>query len=517
MKNIYKIALFITASLFVGCDDELDINTSPNFPQQINAGLALTSAETSLATTMGGDLMNLGGIWNQYYTQAPSAAQYRTMEQYNLNTVFANNLWTELYSGCLTDLKYVQEDSAEKGNTGTALIATVLRAYTYQVLVDIFDAVPYTEALQGDLGNITPSPTPGDEIYADLLVTIDAALAAYNANPVPSDVAKQDIIYNADMDNWIKFANTLKLKLYIRMAYTPQANPAAVNALLAENNFLTTDAMYANFVSTTDKTNPFYGVQISSSVSGNGGTGLGDVNDVASSTLYEYYLANEDPRVTAAYRYVYKTTTHRAIPQGSFEEFTGTAPAFSRPNIRPTTPVFLLTAAESNFLQAEALIRYAGGTGAKEKYDAGVAASFATYAANFFQDEEVTDESVVVFNTEDAADAAADLTAAGGAYEYVAGGDVETQVRQVIMQKWAALPNINNIESWIETTRTKFPEIVPEGSEDYAIGNRIPSLVSVLTGTTVPSTLFYPLDEVTRNPNLPQKASLTQKVWWDQK
>lgn len=492
MKNIYKILFLSLAVIFASCEDELDINTNPNFPNEITPGLALTSAQGSLATVMGGELTNLGGFWSQYYTQSPVASQYEAMDQYNLNTDYANRMWTETYAGCLNDLQFVINESNETGETGTVLIATLLKAYTYQVMVDLFDAVPYTEALQGPL-IITPAPTPGQEIYADLIASIDAALDTYNANPVESTVGEQDIVYNANMEDWIKFANTLKLKIYLRMAYTAQANPAAVTALLAENNFITSDASFGLFGTSTNQQNPFYAVQIAQ-------TGLGDVNNVASNTLHDFYVNNDDPRLEAVYRPNNTGTAYPSIPQGSGNEFNNTAVNYARPNIGQTTPVFFISLTESYFLQAEAVIRYAGGAGAKELYDAGVAASFATYATYFG-------------GTGDAID----FTGAGGAYEYVPSADIETAVRQVIIQKWAALPNINNIEAYIETTRTKFPEVVPEGTEDYTIGNRIPSRISVLQGTQVPSILFYPESEVERNPNMTQRTGLTQNVWWDQK
>ena len=107
MKNIYKIVLFAAISLMVSCDEELDINTNPNTPENINSRLALASAETSLVTVLGGDFMNLGGFFAQYHTQAPGASQYESIDQYNINTGYADRPWTELYAGCLNDLKYV--------------------------------------------------------------------------------------------------------------------------------------------------------------------------------------------------------------------------------------------------------------------------------------------------------------------------------------------------------------------------------------------------------------------------
>ncbi|MFY7731608.1 MAG: SusD/RagB family nutrient-binding outer membrane lipoprotein, partial [Flavobacterium sp.] len=66
MKNINKILIVFVLSLFVSCDEKLDINTDPNYPEEINAGLALTSAESTLAAVVGGELTNLGGFYAQY-------------------------------------------------------------------------------------------------------------------------------------------------------------------------------------------------------------------------------------------------------------------------------------------------------------------------------------------------------------------------------------------------------------------------------------------------------------------
>lgn len=486
MKNIFKIILLFSVGILVSCEQELDINTDPNAPQEINSGLALASAQASLMTIMGGELTNYGGFYAQYHTQAPSASQYENIDQYNLTTNYADRMWTELYAGCLNDLKFVEDDAVKTGNTGNALIAEVLRSYTFQVLVDLFGDVPYTEALKGE-SNITPATTPGNEIYLDLISRIDSALAAYTTNPVNSDVGSQDVIYEGNMNNWIKFANTLKLKLYLRMAYTTSANSVAVTALISENNFIDSDAKFSNFSTALNQRNPFFEVQVKF---------LGEVNNIASSSLHQFYTENGDPRLEK----VYKPNTASAyisLPQGAGPEFTNLGSNYSRPRIIETTPVYFMTVAESNFLQAEGLIRYASGTGAKEKYDEGIRASFKTYGLT------LTDSNPFI--------------QIGGAYEYQNEASIEETVRQVIIQKWASLAYINNFESYVETVRTKFPEVVTEGTEDYSIGNRIPSRISVFTGNLTPSILYYPDDEANRNPNITQHSSLTDKVWWDQK
>lgn len=291
MKKIFSL-IFISSLFLTSCDEELDINTNPNTPEEINSGLALTAAQGSVATVLGGDFFNIGGMWAQFYAQSPGAGQYDEIDQYNINTDYANRSWSELYAGGLNDLQFVQNESSENGETGTYLIATVLKAYTFQYVVDIFGDVPYQEALLGS-ENIQPAPTAGSEIYTDLIATIDDAISQYEANPVPSEVGQQDIIYNADMDKWLEFANTLKLKMYLRMAYTSQANSAAVMTLMAEDNFLSTNATFNVYTDAVNKRNPWYDVQVDR---------LGDVNTVASNSLLEFYSRNGDPRLGEVFR-----------------------------------------------------------------------------------------------------------------------------------------------------------------------------------------------------------------------
>lgn len=488
MKKVINI-FFISLLALTSCSEDLDINTDPNTPQEINKGLALSAAQGSIATVLGGELFNLGGMYAQFYTQAPSAGQYDAIDQYNLDTDYANRLWTELYAGALNDLEYVKDEATQDGDTGTFLIATCMKAYTMQYLVDIFGDVPYTEAFQGN-DNISPAPTAGKEIYLDLLSKIDEAMASYEANPVNSTVGQQDLIYGANMDQWVQFANTLKLKMYLRMANTSEANSAAVTELLNEGNFISENASFTAFTDATSKRNPYYEVQIQQ---------LGDVNDVASNSLLEFYSRNEDPRLQA----VFKPNTdgeYIGIEQGIgiLEEPYGgyQAQEFARPDIKPTTPVYLMSLPESSFLQAEAYARYGSSNLAEEKYNEGIARSFELFGLSSGE--------------------AMELTADGGVYDFNDSGSFDVQLKQIINQKWAALANVNNIEAWIETRRTGYPELTTDENPAYEDGRRIVSLASVLPGEQIPASIYYPDNEVQRNSNLTQKPNLLQEVWWNQ-
>lgn len=487
MKRLLTF-LIVSLLLLTSCEKDLDINIDPNTPPQITKGLALSAAQGSLVTVVGGELFNLGGMYGQFYTQSPSAGQYDEMDQYNLNTDYANRFWTELYSGALQDLHYVQEESLEDGDTGSYLIATVLKAYTFQYLVDIFGDIPYEEALKG-IENISPAPTSGEEVYEDLIASINLAIENYEKDPVDNGVLKQDLVYGGDISKWIEFANTLKLRMYMRVSGTSMASPEKVMELLNEGNFLTENAAFSAFSDATGKRHPYYEVQIEY---------LGNINTIASNSLHEYLRINEDPRLGSIYQPNAKDE-FIGLDQGlglSVEYGGYKATNFSRPDITPTTPVFLMTVAESKFLQAEALVRYAGGTGAEEKYEEGILSSFALHGLSIEQAES--------------------LISNGGPYKFESGGIPEEKLEQIALQKWVSLANANNLEAWIETIRTGYPILSESANPQYGEGRRIVSVASVLPGLQMPQSLFYPDEEVQRNRNLKQKATLMEKVWWNQ-
>src|SRR5690606_31428584 len=122
------------------------------------------------------------------------------------------------FSGALNDYHFVIEKAQETEDWHYLLMGTVMKAYTYQVMVDLYDTLPYDEAFQG-VENLTPAYEEGYQIYQKLIAELDNALALQaGADPVdPTKNKALDVIFRFNMDNWVKFANTLKLKLYLRM------------------------------------------------------------------------------------------------------------------------------------------------------------------------------------------------------------------------------------------------------------------------------------------------------------
>ena len=230
MNNILKYTLIsMLAFSFFGCKDYLDVNTDPNNPQDVSVDFILPGAQVSVAATFGGSFHNLGGFWAQYYTQSPTASQYKKIDAYNLTTDVFNREWTEAYAGGLNDLEIIRTKSSADGDNAYYLIATLTQSFALQMLADLYNDIPFTEAFKGvSDGIINPRFDNGADVYPILLARIDEAVARYQDGDMGKDPGSRDIIYGGDMDQWVRFSNTLKLKMYMRMSYTSMANPAAV-------------------------------------------------------------------------------------------------------------------------------------------------------------------------------------------------------------------------------------------------------------------------------------------------
>ena len=206
---------------------------------------------------------------------------------------------------------------------------------------------------------------------------------------------------------------------------------------------------------------------------------------------------NSDPRVAAIWN----------VATGS-EEYNGNFPAgktipgimnedFSFPLVTATRPVYLYTMAELYLFIAEAELRYNNNNAAaKAAYEAGIDASLALHGLT---------------------DPGSDLYGVGEAFEF------DGTHKQIMMQKWAALALVNNIEAWFEIKRTEFPSVSSASAMEiagdpslYSNGDRIHNYENNLGPKTWLTRFYYPDEAISSNGNAPSQVTLTDKVWWDQ-
>jgi hypothetical protein len=194
--------------------------------------------------------------------------------------------------GGLKNFQFVINKARDAQDWNFYLMAEVMKAYTAGLLVDLYDKIPYTEALGGS-SNLNPQFDNGDAIYTDLIAGIDSALTkdfTASSNSVPGT---SDLIFSGDMDKWKRFANTMELKLYLRMV---NANAAAAQAGIQklysnDAEFLENDAGVFGFTDVPGQDNPLYEQNIRQ---------LNTPNNLrASRTFVSWLEANNDPRIVS--------------------------------------------------------------------------------------------------------------------------------------------------------------------------------------------------------------------------
>lgn len=467
----------MTGIAMTSCEDALDINTDPNNPGNSTPQLTLPAAQVGLATTLESQYNILGSILAHYWTQGPTASQYSGIEQYNLTTTNFVGAWQAMYSGSggggfdtgvLSDLKFVKTAALEDELTNYAAIAQLLQVYSYQILVDLYDQVPYSEALRGKEGILAPRFDNGSEIYDDLVVKVDEAMAWINPSaPAPGT---DDLIFGGNMNMWTRFGNTLKLKLYIRQALArPAVAQAGITALYATNPLFLEGDQHAmiTFSTATGNENPLW-QELDSTT---------PTNVVASLTSTQRLLDASDTRLTALYDPAPTGGQYTGLRQGTGTTDGGQYNSYARPDasiiLSRTAPVILMSGYESLFLQAEAAQRGWSGQNAQNLYNEAVLASYAFWGLN-----------------------GSTAIAPGGNYAY------NNTLDQIYYQKWVAFNGKQGFEGWTEWRRTGVP-VLPVSIQGAPLSN------------TFPLRLIWPTNETSSNPNAPELRTVDTPVWWD--
>jgi len=478
MKKIIYIISLISV-LLTSCSDWLDVNTDPDKPSVADPKLTLTAAMGSTSVVIGGQYSILGSLWGQHFTQNNTANQYKTWDSYTVDSKLMNSEYYKLYAQALFDYRQVLKKAEASGDWNLYLAATVMDVYVYQVLADLYEKIPYSEAVRFDEGISKPKFDDGPEIYADLLVRLDNALSK-DINTSSKSLGASDLVFGGDMSKWIAFANTLKLKIAIRQYNAKNAESTAViNKMLNDGvSFLTTDASITAFTDEPGRFNPLYDSEFN---------GLGNANLRASNTTLNFVVTNNDPRLPFMYEKGNRGD-YEGLDQGDYTQPTSAFPngAISKGIIKPTDPVVFISAAESEFLQAEALLRFKGGVGAKEKYDAGVTKAFARFGIE---------------------DQAAAMLASGAAYQYDA-SNLENSLKSIITQKWLSCFLYQGLEAFFEFNRTGYPtQFTVSATSTLSEGQDKPKLFV--------RRLVFTEYELTSNPaNVPARIEPYVKLWW---
>jgi len=209
----------MTAALFVGagCSDFGDINVNPNASTVPSTSALLTNALTALGGSTAGGANFSAGLYTQYFSET----------QYTDNSLYSNQDvdWAGEMAGSIYDLQNIininsDPETAELAalngsNNDQIAIARILKAYRMSILTDRYGDMPYFEALQG---NTQPVFDSQEDIYEDIFNELDEAVSQFDM----VGKVKGDILFDGDIEQWQKFANSFRLILALRVS---EVNP----------------------------------------------------------------------------------------------------------------------------------------------------------------------------------------------------------------------------------------------------------------------------------------------------
>ena len=499
-KNVKNglVCLMLATLSISSCKKFLNVNTNPNVAQTATVSTLLPAAQLYVGSSVGVDLQINGSFWAQYWTQNPGASQYHVLDQYTPGQDVFSVPWTNLYAAAENFYQLYKLADSQKKKQYMA-ISLLMKAYTFQLITDGWGDVPYTQALKGqyaDSNIINPKYDSQLVVYRGIIATIDSANKLINVAD-PSVPGSDDLVYGGKMDKWQKFANTLMLKVYLRMS---QVNPTMAKAGIASlyaasPNFIDIgdDAFIAYGFNSANK-NPLFAEEVALN---------GAQNLVASATCVDSMNANSNPRIYVFYEKASAVGGVVGIPQGYYQT-SYAAGTFSIPNIyvagdavksgSAKAPVNLITSYESLLLQAEVSARGWANPGQDSTlFINAINASINYYGTQIAATTGVTASSAYL-----------SYLGAGGYWLRYPGptGTVAQKLRYIITQKWFAMCGNQAFEAWCEWRRTGYPDFLQVSQ-------------SSLVGGNFPKRFLYPTSESTTNLSYPGLAPLTSKVWWD--
>ena len=491
LKAASLVVLIIMMTIISCKKGTFDINdVNPNRPSTVPPKYSLTSALTATASYMLGGNGDIIQTWMGYWAVSGDYTPSPTFVQYQVTTDTYSGNWDNGYLN-LENYKLVEDQSSvDPTQVNYQAIAKIMKAFVYQRIVDLYNNAPYSDALSSS--NFTPAYTPASDIYKSIVSQLDSAVAIISsASPDAEDPAEYDVMFNGDMSMWVKFANTLKLKILMRQTET-SGGPAYIQSELSglsTDDFLGAGedaAINPGYSAAADnQQNPMY-LDIGYQVNGSLGTNTNYFR--ANTYAVNFYYSNKDPRVNYFYEVKDDGLVHgRLLGSVDLEHNDAISGANGVGVVQdPSQDAWILPAFESLFLQAEAIERgYMPG-------DAG-----ATFNA-------AVTESFRLLGVDDYANVAATYTSqANTKTNYTASSN---KLQTIILQKWAACNTFDPLESFSDWRRLKIPSDLPV------------SIFPQSTATHSPYRLEYPTSEHSYNSsNVNAQGTIdifNSKIFW---
>lgn len=481
-------------------DDFYDVNDSKNNPTFSTPELTLPVAQKYTADYISGEYFSvntLGNLWGYVWAAAGNYIYFTDATNYNVTSSFRTGTFEDAYMECLVNYDYVENYGLGSETEGVEYsnfhaIAKIMKAFHYQLLVDIYGDIPYSEALQAP-EILTPAYDSGDAVYSSIYDELTEAIDMITAGMDNQDVlpvGDADVMLGGDMNHWAQFANSIKLRILLRQSETPKDLSAKYAELAASPyGFIGPgETVYSNpgYSQDENKQNPLWD-DFGETVAGDPAPN----NEATRATDYvlDKLQSYNDPRLSRLYEPAESTGTFEGIAQNQnqvnanapqSQDLSGIGPGVL---VGPTQDAIIFSSYESLLLQAEAAQRGLLPGNAQALYESAITESF------------------IQLGVPDAATAAA--TYYSQSIPNVGWTASPNKIEAIITQKWIALNGTNGLELWLGYKRTGYPSDLPAAPDAFS--------------NTIPVRLLYPSSEYSTNPaNVPNVTDpFNDRVFWD--
>lgn len=481
MNKIYKYILNIAAAgaVMSGCTKNFeDYNTNPYQPETLPVTSFFPAMLDCLASPEENPCQRNNTFWACFggYVTAPNSwSRNNLYATYNIDDAW--NKWTVdwyftaeggkgLYPGWFSVQRFTE------GKGYYYQMAQLLRVYVMQTVASLQGPLPYSKVANGDFYvSYDDEKTAWHAMFDDLDAAIAEIQSAALSGSTP--LSSVDRVYGGDNAKWLKFANTLKLRMAMRIsnADPEYAKTKAEEAVAGGVMEAVSESAYDNLNGRYP--NGFYQV----------GKGWGG-EVKANACIVSYMNGYNDPR-----REKYFTaqttgngTTYMGVRSGIANVQKGDYVAYSgliyEDDSKKTAPMPFMMAAEAAFLRAEGALKgWNMGGDAKSFYEQGIRLSFEEWGATGV-DSYLADNTSLPGNFSDAVHTENSIVNKSKATIAWNEGDTDAKkLEKIITQKWIAGYPVS-IEGWCDFRRTGYPYIFPPkdnksaGEVDDELGQR---------------------------------------------
>ncbi len=471
------------------CDERFEeINTNPNGISDVDpAHLFATAARNQFRSGVAGFDYKIASQMAHFYV---GVFVERFIDQYQQD--LSGESYEDLYNTVYLNLiKYYNEimtltgPGMEKEHPMQYAVADVMAVLSYAKLTDAFGDIPYFNGGLGNVGELSPEYDSQRDIYFDMIDRLAADIETLKQADGTVGLIGQDPIYGDDPDLWIRFANSLRFRLAMRIRHVEPGLAAETITECLSEPLLTSNAHNAVQLGIDGDNaqlfSPWYGP-------------YSYYNFRISDKVVTQLSSTNDPRLSI-YASQMSNGTYKGFVNGLVEEAFGDSI-----NLEHSYPgeylvgrganTYLMTAAEIAFLQAECALYGLGGSDENSHFRNGIELTLRRVG--------VSEEDITTFMATETA---------------TLSGTQDEQFEQICTQMWLAFaPNVS--EAYSMMRRTGYPTIPIRDGIVLDPGD---------TEGELPSRLVYPLSEKLRNGENVQQAidnldggdELKSRVWWD--